>query len=317
ALLLPAAPAAGADPLPLTSKPLALFPVAPAQTRLDRLDYRGGLVLTSSDARFGGLSALWVDDRGEAFTALSDRGYRIDGRFVTGADGHLAGVADAHIADLTDLAGAPLTGRRMRDAESIAPDGAGGFYVAFEQRHRLWRYGPGGGPARSVSPPPQLALAHRNGGIESLARLHDGRLLALSEDLGTQGGVIGWVGQPRDATGDTFDWQPLTYATAHGYAPTAAAVLPDGDLVVVERRYTLLAGPSAHIRRIAATDIRPGARLEGRLLADLAAPASVDNMEALAIRPGPGGEALLYLASDDNYALLQRTLVMVFALSAP
>ena len=40
----------------------------------------------------------------------------------------------------------------------------------------------------------------------------------------------------------------------------------------------------------------------------------IDNMEGLAVRPGENGETLLTIVSDDNNSLLQRTLLLQFAL---
>ena len=48
-------------------------------------------------------------------------------------------------------------------------------------------------------------------------------------------------------------------------------------------------------------------------IARLAPPLTVDNMEALAIRR-EGGRTFIYLASDDNFSPLQRTLLMKFEL---
>ena len=43
------------------------------------LKFRGGLVLTSSDPRFGGISALRIQPDGTHFLALSDRAYWLRG----------------------------------------------------------------------------------------------------------------------------------------------------------------------------------------------------------------------------------------------
>ena len=45
----------------------------PSQTRFGSLEYRGGLVLTSTHKSFGGISALYVQPDGEHFLAVSDR----------------------------------------------------------------------------------------------------------------------------------------------------------------------------------------------------------------------------------------------------
>jgi hypothetical protein len=59
---------------------------------------------------------------------------------------------------------------------------------------------------------------------------------------------------------------------------------------------------------------RSGAVLEGRELAALRAPLAVDNMEALSVST-EGATTMLWIASDDNFTpLLQRTLLLGFAL---
>jgi hypothetical protein len=75
-----------------------------------------------------------------------------------------------------------------------------------------------------------------------------------------------------------------------------------------------LAGVSVRLMRVAAADIRPGAHLEGREIARWGPPLTVDNFEGVAARRGPDGETLIYLLSDDNFHLLQRTLLVMFAL---
>jgi hypothetical protein len=54
--------------------------------------------------------------------------------------------------------------------------------------------------------------------------------------------------------------------------------------------------------------------VEGRELARLAPPLSVDNMEALAVERD-GARTIIWIASDDNFNPMQRTLLMKFALA--
>jgi hypothetical protein len=49
------------------------------------------------------------------------------------------------------------------------------------------------------------------------------------------------------------------------------------------------------------------------VLARLAPPLSVDNMEAMAVREEAGGRSV-YLGSDDNFMPFQRTLLLKFGL---
>ncbi len=270
--------------------------------RTGLLRYRGGVQISAGDAHFGGLSGLGVSPDGARFTAISDMGYWVRGRLDYDNAGHLAGVSDVRMGPLLDPDGRVVAGKARGDAEAIAPDGRGGTYVAFERDHRLWRYKTLDGPAIAVRAPPGVENAPANSGMEALARLADGRILALTESLATDGGTRGWIGKPGD-------WSPLTFVTVDGFAATDAAGLPDGDVLVLERRFPPV---GARIRRIDAAALAPGARLEGRELARLEGSDTVDNMEGLAVRQGLGGSTLIYLLSDDNYSALQRTLLMMF-----
>jgi len=306
------ATAGRAEPLALSASPVPLNPESLGQAAVGALAWRGGLELRSSDPRFGGLSGLAVDPDGRRLTAVSDRGYWIAAALVYDEAGALSGVAAAEIGDLAGPDGAPVAGTPLSDAEELTRDGDG-WLVAFERQHRVWRYPavPGGLalPPQRLPQPPGLAGAPSNGGLEALARLADGRLFGLVEGRDGEGGrTLGWIA----AAGR---WQPLEYVRTGLFRTTGAAGLPGGDAVVLERRYTLLGGPGARLVRVPGAMLRPGAVVEGTELAVLAPPLTVDNMEAVAVRPGANGETLLYLVSDDNYNVLQRTFLMMFALA--
>ncbi|MGQ0675804.1 MAG: esterase-like activity of phytase family protein, partial [Rhodospirillales bacterium] len=147
-----------------------------------------------------------------------------------------------------------------------------------------------------------------NGGIETLALWPDGRVLLISE-------------QARDAQGDVKAWllagnrwHGLGYALGGEYLPTDAAVLPGGDLLVLERRYGLLTALGARLVRVPGARVAPGGRLYGETLAEWGAPLSVDNMEGMAVARGAGDGALVWLISDDNKSRAQRTLLLLFRL---
>ena len=96
----------------------------------------------------------------------------------------------------------------------------------------------------------------------------------------------------------------------------AARFRPAGDILVLERRYTLIGGVAALLRRLPQESIRRGARLDGAEIARLQPPLNVDNMEGIAVRRNGAGGTLIYLLSDDNYSVLQRTLLLMFELRA-
>jgi hypothetical protein len=271
---------------------------------IGKLRYRGGLSLSAGEPHFGGLSGLIVSTDGARITAVSDMGYWLTGSLGYGA-GDLISIADVAMGPLLAPDGTRTTGKLRGDAESITPDGRGGFLVGFEQTHRLWRYPTLAGRPTPVQAPKELSQAPANGGLEALAKLDDGRFLALTEQLAAPGGTRGWIGGPER-------WQPLSLVADGGFAPTAAAVLPGGDLLVLERRFPPV---GARVLRIDAAWIKPGATLDGEELARLEGATVVDNLEGIAARKGSNGETLIYLLSDDNFNPLQQTLLLMFELT--
>ena len=198
-----------------------------------------------------------------------------------------------------------------RDAEALAPAGAGGLVIAYEGAHRLRRLALGDltAPAAALAAPTALDRPS-NLGIEALAELPDGALLALAEGtFAANGDLLAWRIEPERAL-------PLSYAATDGYLPTGADRLDDA-IFVVERRLSLLGGFATRIVTLPVAEIRPGARLVGRVLAELRPPLLGENFEAIAARRGPDGRVLLYLVSDDNFMALQRTLLLQLSLAQP
>ncbi|MCZ6907608.1 MAG: esterase-like activity of phytase family protein, partial [Deltaproteobacteria bacterium] len=96
--------------------------------------------------------------------------------------------------------------------------------------------------------------------------------------------------------------------------PTDLATLASGDVLLLERRYSLISGVTVRIRLLSRGNLKAGARLEGKEIALLGPPLEVDNFEGLAVREDPKGGSCLYIISDDNYSILQRTLLLQFYL---
>ncbi len=68
------------------------------------------------------------------------------------------------------------------------------------------------------------------------------------------------------------------------------------------------------IRRIDGAAIKPGVTVDGTVLIEASGGYQIDNMEGLAVRQTADGEIVLDLISDDNQNLLQRTVLLQFAL---
>ena len=298
-----------AEPLALTVVPVDLDSRDPGRAAVGALEFLGGVRVSSTDPSFGGLSGLRVDPTGRELLAVTDRGSWFTATVTYDADGRLTGLADAELRPMMGIDDKVLL-PPWSDSESIAEvDGA--VYVAFERRNRLYRYGPPQAPW-VVRPewlwfPEALAEGPRNGGIEALAELADGRILAISEAMSRGEGRAAWILDGQSAV-------ELTIAAVDGFQPTGAAMLPNGDVLLLERRFRLLGGFAARLRRIAVSELVPGAAILGTEVATLAPPLSADNFEAVAAVPLPGGGVLVLVLSDDNFSALQRTLLLAFRL---
>lgn len=295
----------------LTTQSVPLSPANPAIDRVGALRFLGGLDLRSSDSGFGGLSGLTVlpDQGGWKVIAVTDQGDVFSARLIL-KSGQLTGLTDATMAPLLDEAGRPWKGKPNSDAESIAHLGDGRAVVGFERRHRIQVYGPGlEGPARGFRTPRNLSNAPLNGGLESLASWPDGRLLAITEQSKGKSGLV----QGFLLVGDrwsTVDWTP----SGGGFEPSDAAVLPNGDLLVLERYWSIRnpLGLSSRILRVKGDLVRPGATLQGEPVAEITAPLTSENFEGITAFTDAFGRTQLLLVSDDNFSPLQRTLMLLF-----
>ena len=303
-------------PIHIKADPVPLDPDNPADVKVGKLTYLAGYELTSGDRRFGGLSSLVISADGRDLVALSDRGYWVSMKLEHDGE-KLTGVGAATIGVLGSQYPGGLT-KMDADSESLAQDKDGSYLVGFEERHRIWRYPPDpsrpGPEALSGRPvdvpmPYLLQRAKDNESLESLTVLPDGEIFTALEspipgEKENHAWLVGTDGQAKD----------LFYDAKDGYSPTDFAVLPDGDVMVVERYFKPLFDIRARFRILKRSDIEPGAHLNGALIAGLKAPLTVDNMEGLAVRQANDGSTLIYVVSDDNYSAFQRTLLMEFRL---
>lgn len=294
----------------MTARAVELDPERPEGRDFGRLQWLGTLQLSAGHGRFGGYSGLETLDGGARLVAVSDYGHWFFFRPLRGPDGRLSGIDDTSIEPMLDHRGLAFPSKGHGDAEAVRREGPGSVLVAFERFHRVMRYAlPLPGAAQAVPIPSAMRALPGNGGIEALAIMADGRRLMIAEDARTAAGdAPAWLHDGRQ-------WHELSYALSEGYAATDAAALGNGDVLVLERRYTMLGGVSARLMRVAHKALTPGAVLQGELVAEFTPPLKIDNMEGMAIAAEPGGGMLLYLISDDNRSALQRTLLMLFRLA--
>jgi len=297
----PPPPPPGPRTATLHAEPIQLNEDDPTQRRVGALTFLAGWSLSSDDSRFGGISAMAVD--GDQVTAISDSGILL----MFGAPNSRPGRVD--VLPLPAGPGSP-TRKIDRDTEAMFVSG-GQVWLAFENRNEVWRYArPDWRPEARVAPA-GMRRWPTNRGAEAMHRLADGRFLIISESLepdATSRALL-FAGDPTEGA----DPVELRFRPARGFRITDAAQLPDGRLLLLHRDVSLLGGIAAKLTVVDLAALEARRPVEGREIAHFAPPLTVDNMEALSITR-EGEQTIVWLASDDNYFPLQRTLLMKFAL---
>jgi hypothetical protein len=298
------------------AEPIAAFDKHnPSRQQFGQLEFRGGLTLTSSYREFGGLSAIRLASDGAHFISLSDHGRWFQGRLIYEGSRPVA-ILDAVMAPILGPDGQALAAHGWGDTESIADDG-GTLYVGIETVNRIVQFDYGKDGLRALGHPilvpPGIRTLPRNLGLEALVFVPrnqpmGGTLIAISErGLDEAGNLRAFlIGGPAPGT--------FTIKRIERFDISDAALLPSGDLLILERSLSWPEGLLVQIRRIRIGDITPGAVLDGPVIFEADLRFEIDNMEGLAVHQTPAGEIVLTLISDDNFSALQRTELLQFTL---
>lgn len=301
---------AGPERLPLigAEPSVSLAPYMPPggwPERIGRLIPVAGYTLHSRDPAFGGFSALaWHNGRA---ILLSDGGNVVSFALRDG---------EAHDARGHVLPAGPAIGwdRSDRDSESLALDPASGTaWVGFENQNEIWRYSSDFQRAEARSAPPLMRGWVRNQGAEALVRLKDGRFVAFAErkpDRRSRHAVL-FSGDPTHAKTKAARFH---FLPPDRYDPSDAAVLPDGDLLVLTRRFQYPFSFSAKLVRVKTASLRAGAKVRGEVIATLAAPIIGENCEGLAITQ-ENGATMVWIVTDNDAMPWRPSYLLKFRLT--
>jgi hypothetical protein len=304
------------QPINILCQALPAFDKAqPQQRQFGKLIMRRGFALRAPHPAFGGFSGLWRSSQGgKEFLALSDQGYWLKARAQT-QEGMLSGFTEALIAPMLSASGKPLTLSRSYDTEGLTLHN-GIAYVCVERTHEVlafdWAKEGVNAKARSVPLLSEIKRLPSNKsleaiGISPLNSALKGSLVVIAErssgvndeaNLPTKGWI---VSGPLKGS--------FQVARSKGFDVTDLVFLPHGDMLILERHYSLLRGVAMRLRRIALDDIRPQSTLEGEVIFEADNRYNIDNMEGLSVHLDEQGRTLLTLISDDNFSVFQSTLV--------
>jgi len=308
-------PSAG-GPAEIQASKITAFRFGSTVTKFGDLEFLGGLQMTSGNELFGGASAIRFRPDRRQFISVLDTGHWWTGAIDRDADGHLQGISEARITPMIDRFGKTHEGKGAMDAESLALR-SDTVLVGYEYNHRVDVY-PDPGFDTSAPSGTLPILINRNAlrGNESLEALMVGPLgsplagnavLVTERSLDKDGNMLAAVldgplkGRFSVRRYDNYDVSDGTF-------------LPDGDLLLLERRFDFAHGIGMRLRRVAGGDIKPGAVVDGRVIFEANADYQIDNMEGIDAFRADDGSIHLIMVSDDNHSILQRNLMLEFRL---
>jgi len=310
---------------------IGLAPGTWVRTEVTQRNFSAPLVLTGVEQPSGirgelALTGLWV------LTSDNDHHHGYSTLGVTPEGNLLAGTDRGRLLELPVMRGQPMangasfkffpgrteTTRRLADLEALTVDKISStVWGAFEQVNSIEKIEGDRSIARRR--PPELFAFSGNSGPETLLKLSDGRFLVLAEGPEERGlpdrpGVM-FTGDPVDPTVESTQFR---FVSPQGFAPVDATELPDGTILILLRRveYSVPARFEGAIMRADPSTITAGGVWSGEIIAELGAPDLNENFEGIAFvsnAESDAGSGSIFLISDDNISVFQRSLLVRLA----
>ncbi|TPJ42226.1 hypothetical protein FJ434_14585 [Mesorhizobium sp. B2-5-13] len=308
---------AAVEPVAISARPITEFHIGGTDKQFGQLEFVGGLEMTSPSHDFGALSAFRFLKAGSDFIGVADTGYWFFGSVARDADGRPVGIQKFRMQQMVDQSGQPIDEKREIDAEGLAvKDGIA--TVGFERNHRVvqFRIDPDNmkAPFRQLDFLVPAGDLRQNRGFETVTHSnangqHRGGLVVVSErSLDKTGNIYAAIIEgPRKGV--------FTVKRSGDFDITDGAFLPDGDLLLLERSFTMTGGGlKMRLRRIYGESVEKGAVADGPVLLQADMGYQMDNMEGLDVWTRDDGALMVSLISDDNQSILQRNLYLEFIL---
>jgi len=260
--------------------------------------------LRTRNALFYGYSAL-VPERDGQLLAVNDNGGVI--RFAPPGQRPYAS------APMEIRFSKGVRSKSARDSESVMHDPVtGAYWLGLEGSNQIVRLDRAFHETGRVAPAGMRGWGV-NTGPEAMARLPDGRFVAIRE-------ITTSIWEDRRHEAFVFDGDPIEHPVGRrfefdapdNFSVVDMTVLPDGRALILLRRL-LWPLPMRFAGRIVIADtaqVQAGGVWRSLPVASLASVLPVDNFEGITAVPQPDGRLTVWLISDDNnMRTLQRTLL--------
>ncbi|KFB08920.1 esterase-like activity of phytase family protein [Nitratireductor basaltis] len=297
------------------SRQIEQFRIGHQQTRFGTLEFVGGLEMVSTARDFGAISSMRFVS-GTTFLAVTDTGFWLRGDLRHDAQSRPSGISNARMDPIRDENGNASGEKWTTDAEALAVD-KGRATVGFERVHRIVEYDlseeMSGGPLSEVEYLIPRAELRSNRSFETIAYAPEGsalsgaRIVISERSIDENGNIFAAILEgPRKGI--------FKVKRSDDFDVTDGAFLPSGDLILLERRFSMATGVAMRLRRIAGDTLAKGALVDGPVLLEADMSYQIDNMEAMDVWQRQDGATMISIMSDDNHSILQRNLYLEFTL---
>ena len=281
-----------------------MVPTLKADVKSWTLEQVGFLNIDRNEKNYGGFSGLVIQDEGSEALILTDKSFFFVLKLQRNDDDNLMGYSLIRKGRILSSKGEHLNGRNT-DSESIVIGENSNYYISFESNHRIMMHTKIEGKGVFIPKHPMFRKLSVNKGIEALAIDNEDRLIAIPEKppLGLSDIPIFRLQNNK--------WEIIKYLKImDDFLVTDAEFLPDGLLLILERKFSWTQGFKTRFRLISLNNF------------DNRKPITVftstanqfDNLEGMALWKDKKGAIRILTVSDDNFHPLQQSEIREFFL---
>ena len=280
------------------------IPTLKADVRKWQLEQVGFLNIDRNEKDYGGFSGLVISNEGTEALVVTDKSFFFVLELLRDENDILTGYSVIRKGRILSSKGEHLNGRNT-DSESIVIDKNNNYYISFESNHRIMMHAKVEGKGVFVPKHPMFRKLSVNKGIEALAIDADNRLIAIPEKPPSGISDIPIFRLQND------EWEIVKYVKINdNFLVTDAEILPEGLLLILERKFSWTQGFKTRFRLISLDKF------------DNKEPVTVftstanqfDNLEGVTLWRDKNGEMRILTVSDDNFHPLQQSEIREFFL---
>ena len=280
------------------------IPTLKADVKKWQLEQVGFLNIDRNEKDYGGFSGLVISNEGTEALVVTDKSFFFVLELRRDENDILTGYSVIRKGRILSSKGEHLNGRNT-DSESIVIDENNNYYISFESNHRIMMHAEVGGKGVFMPKHPMFRKLSVNKGIEALAIDADNRLIAIPEKppLGTSDIPIFRLQNDK--------WEIIKHVKINdNFLVTDAEILPEGLLLILERKFSWTQGFKTRFRLISLDNFDN----KEPITVFTSTANQFDNLEGMGLWKDKKGKMRILTVSDDNFHPLQRSEIREFFL---